>query len=151
MAGDEVADRVARLVAEHGTDEQHTGHHRARTVSSGRHGDALLDGARGDVGLGAVATALLFSLGKSAIGFYVAQIDLAKGQKFMAIGEMLVSPDANMLAYSTDFTGFRQYTLQFKNLLTGSVLPDRIERVTSAAWAADNKTIFYNSTSMSMF
>ena len=69
--------------------------------------------------------------------------DLAKGQKFMAIGEMLVSPDANMLAYSTDFTGFRQYTLQFKNLLTGSVLPDRIERVTSAAWAADNKTIFY--------
>jgi len=69
--------------------------------------------------------------------------DLAKGQKFMAIGQMLVSPDSNMLAYSTDFTGFRQYTLQFKNLLTGAVLPDRIERVTSAVWAADNKTIFY--------
>lgn len=41
-----------------------------------------------DVGLGAVATALLFSLGKSAIGFYVAQIDLAKA--FGAAGTLAV-------------------------------------------------------------
>jgi len=69
--------------------------------------------------------------------------ELAKGQKFMAIGTMAVSRDNKWLAYSVDFTGFRQYTLQFKNLETGELLADKIERVTSIAWANDNKTIFY--------
>ncbi len=69
--------------------------------------------------------------------------ELAKGQKFMSIGAMSVSPDGKMLAYSVDFTGFRQYALQFKNLDTGEVLVDKIDRVTSLAWANDNKTVFY--------
>jgi oligopeptidase B len=69
--------------------------------------------------------------------------ELAKGQKFMAIGAMSVSPDGKMLAYSVDFNGFRQYTLRFKNLETGALLPDKVERVTSVAWGMDNKTIFY--------
>jgi oligopeptidase B len=69
--------------------------------------------------------------------------ELAKGQKFMSIGEMSVSPDSKWLAYSVDFTGFRQYTLQFKNLETNTVLADKVERVTSVAWGMDNKTIFY--------
>jgi len=68
---------------------------------------------------------------------------LAKNQKFMAIGAMAVSRDNKWLAYSVDFTGFRQYTLQFKNLETGELLADKIERVTSLAWANDNKTVFY--------
>ncbi len=68
---------------------------------------------------------------------------LAQGQKFMAVGAMQVSPDGKLLAYSVDFTGFRQYTLHFKNLETGEVLADKIERVTSLAWANDNKTVFY--------
>jgi oligopeptidase B len=69
--------------------------------------------------------------------------ELAKDQKFMSIGTMAVSRDNKWLAYSVDFTGFRQYTLQFKNLETGELLADRIERVTSVAWANDNKTVFY--------
>ena len=68
---------------------------------------------------------------------------LAKGKPFMSIGAMSVSPDNKWLAYSVDFTGFRQYTLQFKNLETGELLADKIERVTSVAWANDNKTLFY--------
>ena len=40
-------------------------------------------------------------------------------------------------------TGFRQYTLQVKDLRTGELLPDRIEKTVSVAWAADNKTLFY--------
>ncbi len=68
---------------------------------------------------------------------------LAVGQKFMAIGDRAVSADSKWLAYTVDFTGFRQYTLYFKNLDTGALLADRAERVTSLAWAADNKTIFY--------
>ncbi|HEY7862545.1 MAG TPA: S9 family peptidase, partial [Thermoanaerobaculia bacterium] len=40
-------------------------------------------------------------------------------------------------------TGFREYTLRIKDLRTGQLLPDRAERVSSAAWADDNKTLFY--------
>ncbi len=68
---------------------------------------------------------------------------LAKGQVFMSIGSMTVSDDANLLAYSTDSTGFRQYTLRIKDLRSGTVLPDAIAKVTSVAWAADNRTLFY--------
>src|ERR1044071_662585 len=69
--------------------------------------------------------------------------ELAKGQKFMGIGLFLPSNDGNLLAYSTDNTGYRQYVLQVKDLRTGEVLPDRAERVTSFSWANDNKTFFY--------
>jgi oligopeptidase B len=68
---------------------------------------------------------------------------LAEGKKFLALGEFDISPDHNWLAYSLDETGFRQYTMQFKNLKTGEVLADRLEKVTSSAWAADNQTLFY--------
>ncbi len=50
---------------------------------------------------------------------------------------------ATLLAYTTDNTGFRQYTLAVKDLRTGKLLPDHAERVGSVAWANDNKTIFY--------
>jgi len=42
------------------------------------------------------------------------QNELAKGQKFMSIGVFAPSDDGNLLAYSTDNTGYRQYTLQIK-------------------------------------
>src|SRR5215471_1601842 len=69
--------------------------------------------------------------------------EMAKGQKFMSIGAFAPSDDGNLLAYSTDNTGYRQYTLHVKNLKTGELLPERIERVDNVAWATDNKTIFY--------
>ena len=69
--------------------------------------------------------------------------EMAKGQKFMSVGAFVPSDDGNLLAYSTDNTGYRQYTLQIKNLTTGELLPERIERVDGVAWATDNKTIFY--------
>ncbi len=46
---------------------------------------------------------------------------LAEGQKFMSLGGMSVSEDGNLLAYSTDNTGFREYTLYVKNLQTGEL------------------------------
>jgi oligopeptidase B len=70
------------------------------------------------------------------------QNEMAKGFKFFSIGEFDVSDDGNILAFSTDKTGYRQYTLQFKDLRTGKIFPEKIERVTSAAWANDNKHIF---------
>jgi oligopeptidase B len=69
--------------------------------------------------------------------------EMAKGQKFMSIGVVQPTDDGNLLAYSTDNTGYRQYVLQVKDLRTGQVLPERIERVTSFTWATDNKTFFY--------
>ena len=69
--------------------------------------------------------------------------ELAKGHKFMSVGAFVPSDDGNLLAYSTDNTGYRQYTLQIKNLKTGELLPERIERLNNLAWASDNKTIFY--------
>ena len=69
--------------------------------------------------------------------------ELAKGHKFMSVGAFVPSDDGNLLAYSTDSTGYRQYTLQIKNLTTGELLPERIERINNVAWAADNKTILY--------
>jgi oligopeptidase B len=69
--------------------------------------------------------------------------ELAKGQAFMSLGAFNVSDDGNLLAYSTDNTGFRQYTLAVKDLRTGKMLVDHVERVDSVDWANDNKTIFY--------
>src|SRR5271167_4336633 len=68
---------------------------------------------------------------------------LAVGQPFMALGAMSVSMDDTKLAYSTDNTGFRQYTLHIRDLTTGLDLPDTAERVGSVAWAADTQTPFY--------
>ncbi len=68
---------------------------------------------------------------------------LAAGQPFMSVGGMAVSPDGDLLAYSTDNTGFRQYTLHLRDLKTGRDLADTAERVGSMAWAADSKTLFY--------
>src|SRR5262249_3156255 len=69
--------------------------------------------------------------------------EMAKDQKFMSIGAFAPSDDGNLLAYSTDNTGYRQYTLRVKNLKTGEMLPEAIERVDNIAWATDNKTLFY--------
>ncbi len=64
---------------------------------------------------------------------------LAEGKAFMALGAYTVSDDGRLLAYSTDDTGFRQYTLHVKDLVAGETLPLRCRRRTgSVAWAADN-------------
>ncbi len=68
---------------------------------------------------------------------------MGEGQPFMALGPSAVSDDGNWLAYTTDNVGFRQYKLHIRDLRTGKDLPDIAERVTSVAWASDNKTLFY--------
>ncbi len=68
--------------------------------------------------------------------------ELAKGHTFLGMGAFQVSDDSNLLAYTTDVTGYRQYTLHVKDLRTGQTLPDTAERVTSLEWASDNKTLF---------
>jgi oligopeptidase B len=68
---------------------------------------------------------------------------LAEGHSFLGLDSFAVSDDNQFLAYSTDTTGFRQYTLHVKDLRSGQTLTERIERVTSVAWASDNRTVLY--------
>lgn len=72
------------------------------------------------------------------------QNEMAKGHKYFAIGYLTVSDDGNMMAYATDTTGYRQYQLVIKDLRTGKMLPDKIERVTSVRWSNDGKYLFYS-------
>jgi len=69
--------------------------------------------------------------------------ELARGFSFMALGAFSPSDDGRLLAYSTDSTGYRQFTLHVKDLSTGVVLDDRVERVGSIEWASDNRTLFF--------
>jgi oligopeptidase B len=69
--------------------------------------------------------------------------ELSKGHNYFSLGAYAVSDDGNLVAYSTDVTGFREYTLQVKDLRTRGLRPDRFERTTSVEWAADNQTLFY--------
>ncbi|WP_255988238.1 S9 family peptidase [Chitinolyticbacter albus] len=69
---------------------------------------------------------------------------LAAGQPYMEVGEFEVSPDGTLLAYSTDATGYRQYTLHVKDLVSSALRDFTAERVTSAAWALDNRTLFFS-------
>ena len=68
---------------------------------------------------------------------------LAEGHAFLSLGAYAVSDDGRWLAYSVDFTGFRDYTLYVKDLATGALAPDRVEKVSSVTWAADSTTMFY--------
>lgn len=68
---------------------------------------------------------------------------LAEGHSFLGLGCFEVSDDNQQLAYATDNTGYRQYRLEVKDLRTGATLPFGVERVTSVAWSADNRVLFY--------
>ncbi len=70
--------------------------------------------------------------------------ELAQGEQYMAIGAMTIADDDNLLAYTVDNTGFRQYTLHIKDLGTGQLLADTAERVGSVVWAKGVPVLFYS-------
>lgn len=70
--------------------------------------------------------------------------DLAKGYDYYMIRGGNPSPDNQTLAFGVDTLSRRKYTVHFKDLNTGEILPDKLPNTTaSTAWANDNKTIFY--------
>lgn len=69
---------------------------------------------------------------------------LAAGKSYCSVNNLVVSRDNKVLAYGVDFVSRRRYTINFLDLQTGSLLPDKIENTTGqSVWAADNKTLFY--------
>jgi oligopeptidase B len=68
----------------------------------------------------------------------------AEGQSYYAASGMEVSPDNRLLAFGEDTVSRRKYTLRFKDMQTGKLLPDEIPNTSGGAvWAGDNKTVFY--------
>ncbi|TRX22204.1 S9 family peptidase [Flavobacterium franklandianum] len=71
---------------------------------------------------------------------------LARGKSYFQLGGLSISPDNKLAVFSFDIVGRRIYDIQVKDLQTGKILSDRIEKVSgNAVWANDNKTIFYSS------
>ena len=70
--------------------------------------------------------------------------ELAKDEDFFSLGVASISPNQQILAYSTDTTGAEQYTLFFLDLKTRSLYSETIANTYySFAWGNDNKTVFY--------
>ena len=70
--------------------------------------------------------------------------DLASGHEYFSMAFSRVSPDGSLLAYALNTDGSEVYTLRFKDLRTGSTLPDEAQNVYySAAWTADGSAFFY--------
>ncbi|MBE8713506.1 oligopeptidase B [Sphingobacterium sp. KB22] len=71
---------------------------------------------------------------------------MAEGYPYYAASGFSVSPDNKLLAYGVDTVSRREYTVYVKNLETGKILTDKIDRTSGGAtWANDNKTLFYTS------
>lgn len=69
---------------------------------------------------------------------------LAEGHEYLELGVYKISPNHQLLAYSTDTTGGESYTLYVKDLNTGQLLADQIPNTYySVEWANDNQTLFY--------
>jgi oligopeptidase B len=70
--------------------------------------------------------------------------EMAKGYNYFHLGGLNVSEDNQWAAFGVDTVSRRQYTIQIKNLVTGEILPTRIQNTTGGStWAGDNKTLFY--------
>ncbi len=69
---------------------------------------------------------------------------MGKGYSFFQLGGSSVSEDNKILAFGVDTVSRRKYTVYFKNLENGNLLPDRISLTTGGVtWANDNKTVYY--------
>ena len=69
---------------------------------------------------------------------------LAEGHAFFDIGEVSLSEDDRLLAYSVDTVSRRIYSVYVKDLETGELMDEPITGTSgNLVWASDNKTLFY--------
>jgi oligopeptidase B len=72
------------------------------------------------------------------------QNELAQGHDFFSLGVFKISPNHQILAYSTDTSGSEQYTLFFLDLNTFQLYSETIPSTYfSLTWGNDNQTVFY--------
>lgn len=71
--------------------------------------------------------------------------EMAIGHSYFSQASYSVSEDNTIAAYGIDTVSRRQYTIRFKNLVTGEILNTEIKNTTGGAvWANDNKTVYYS-------
>ena len=69
---------------------------------------------------------------------------MADGKDYFNVGDFETSQDNRLLAWAEDDVGRRQYVIRVKDLQTGEVFDDRIERASPGiVWADDNRTLLY--------
>ena len=68
---------------------------------------------------------------------------LAEGTSYFDLGDFEVSPGNGIVGYSVDTVGRRQYDIRFRDLATGTDLPDVITNTGGGCAFADDRTVFY--------
>lgn len=69
---------------------------------------------------------------------------LAAGQQYMKVGEIKISPDHKLIAYTIDLKGDERYQVYVKNLENNLILDSEVEDITgSIEWDNNNKGFFY--------
>ncbi len=70
--------------------------------------------------------------------------DLAKDHSYYKLAGLSVSPNNKLISFGVDTKGNREYKIQFKNLETQELFPEKIKNTTGGSvWANDSKTVFY--------
>lgn len=70
---------------------------------------------------------------------------MAEGQSYFNLRGINISDDNKWAAFAVDTVSRREYVIRIKNLQTGEILPEKIEKTTGGStWAADNETLFYS-------
>ena len=70
--------------------------------------------------------------------------EMATGHDYYSVAGYSTSSDNNLIAYGVDTVSRRLYTLYFMNLTTRELFEEQIPNTSGrAAWANDNKTVFY--------
>jgi oligopeptidase B len=71
--------------------------------------------------------------------------EMAKGHAYFNLAGLSISEDNVWASFGVDTVSRRQYDIQIKNLVTGEILPVKLENTTGGAtWASDNQTLFYS-------
>jgi oligopeptidase B len=69
---------------------------------------------------------------------------LAQGHDFFSLGGSTIAPDSRLLAYAVDVVGDERYTIRFKDLATGELLPDEITgTVGGGTWDRAGEHLYY--------
>ncbi|RXR23008.1 S9 family peptidase [Flavobacterium stagni] len=70
--------------------------------------------------------------------------EMAKGHSYFQMSGLSVSEDNQWISFGIDTVSRRQYVIQIKNLVTGEILPYKIENTTAGGtWSADGMYLFY--------
>jgi len=69
--------------------------------------------------------------------------ELGKGKPYVAVGHYRISDDGKRLAYSIDWTGYRQYEVFVLDLATKQSVPQQIGKVSDLDWAAGSDVLYY--------